>query len=188
MPDQFVEDIPAGAPLCWLNGAYIKEIQQGPIRQKVFHGAVVVFTDAVVFIEPPTSERLKSVAKVLGTSLAMGHSLDGLGFATDLAGKSHEQRVATINSQLFRVTNEIRTMGTVSSTDVLSAFGDWAHAWPNLEVSSAKMKMAGIVVKRVSITLKPTSGFSRSFECNRGFAKAWDVALRKAFGSRFQRM
>jgi len=80
MPDQFVEDIPAGAPLCWLNGAYIKEMQQGPIRQKVFHGPVVVFTDAVVFIEPPTSERLMSAAKVLGTSLAMGHSLDGLGF------------------------------------------------------------------------------------------------------------
>jgi hypothetical protein len=53
----------------------------GPIRQKVFHGAVVVFADAVVFIEPPTSERLKSAAKLLGTSLAMGYRLDGLGFA-----------------------------------------------------------------------------------------------------------
>jgi len=180
----------ADFPFCGASSAYVKEIQQGPIRQKVYHGSFVFFTDAVVFIRPPWRTRVASMGAVLG-GYALGGAMGGtqgrdagLHSLTELTSLSTEKQVERVNGRLQHVLNSYG-MEKISSADIVSEFGDWSETWPNSKVVHASMKTKGFLSKSLHVTLTPNSGLKVGYDTAPYLAPTMRMVLRKAFGSRF---
>jgi hypothetical protein len=158
-------------------------MQQGPIRQRLFRGPIVFFTDAVVLILPPWKTRIGQAAGYVAGGVLSGQ--DGLDLVERIVGGSTEARVESVNLLLQEVLYTKHDPTSIPYADLMSEFGDWAEMWPNSDVVRANMKMKGILGKRVSVTLKPRSGLTRGFDASPRLADPTRDMLKKAFGSRF---
>lgn len=169
-------------PFCGAAAAYVKEMQNGPIRQKLYRGGFIFFTDAVVFIRPPSKARMAAVGGTLLGATLGGDA--GLHTMAELSSLSAEKQVERINERLEAVFKKYN-MGQLTSAVIVSEFGDWTEVWPNSKVVQASMKIKGIWPKRLHVTLTPNSGLKVGYDTTPDMVPTMRGMLRKAFGSRF---
>jgi hypothetical protein len=157
----------------------------GATTVRAYRLAAVVFTDAVVLLYPPASDRLRNAVTAVAAGFAGGAKYGG-DLAAELNGGSAERRVERVNEALAELIYKKRKPETITAADVVGEFGDWAHVWPNSSVVSATMKRKGLIFRYWEIILTPESGLSMRWRCSTPQLRAAnEQMLSKAFGTRF---
>jgi hypothetical protein len=158
--------------------------------QKIYMPLTAVFTDAIVFIQPPLRERLTKAGAAIFEGVIQGFSADSM---VESASTGVEGMKKQVNERFHKIGGRIGAI-KFRYTDLIAEFGNWAQVWPNDRVAKVTMKKMnpvssftrmGTTGRFISIKFKPTSGLTQEIMGPISEADNTRACLTKAFHERF---